>query len=58
MVSTMLDGMLARSIFLRDFNMHETVEAFKRATLLYLGHHGDMAEAARPARRKLAVTEY
>jgi AcrR family transcriptional regulator len=58
MVSTMLDGMLARSIFLRDFNIHETVEAFKKATLLYLGHHGETVEAARPAQRKLALTEY
>jgi AcrR family transcriptional regulator len=57
MISTMLDGVLARSIFLKDFNMHETVEAFKQAILLYLGFGRDTTETARPIRRRLAVTE-
>ena len=37
MVSTMLDGVLARSFFLKDFDMHDTVEAFKQAIMLSLG---------------------
>jgi AcrR family transcriptional regulator len=38
MISTILDGVLARSIFLKDFEMVETVEEFKRSILLYLGY--------------------
>ena len=57
MISTMLDGVLARSIFLRDFNMHETVEAFKRAILLYLGFRGEAIDSARLAPKGLAITQ-
>lgn len=38
MISTMLDGVLARSIFLKDFEMVKTVEAFKQTIMLYLGY--------------------
>jgi AcrR family transcriptional regulator len=38
MISTILDGALARSIFLKDFQMVETVEEFKRSIMLYLGY--------------------
>lgn len=38
MISTILDGVLARSIFLKDFQMVETVEEFKRSIMLYLGY--------------------
>lgn len=38
MISTILDGTLARSIFLKDFQMVETVEEFKRSIMLYLGY--------------------
>ncbi len=38
MISTMLDGALARSIYLEDFDLHKTVEGFKTATLQYLGY--------------------
>jgi hypothetical protein len=34
MISTILDGALARSIFLKDFQMVETVEEFKRSIML------------------------
>jgi AcrR family transcriptional regulator len=33
-----VDGALARSIFLKDFQMVETVEEFKRSIMLYLGY--------------------
>ena len=39
MISTILDGALARSIFLKDFQMVETVDEFKRAIMLYLGYN-------------------
>jgi AcrR family transcriptional regulator len=38
MISTILDGVLARSIFLKDFQMVDTVEEFKRSIMLYLGY--------------------
>jgi AcrR family transcriptional regulator len=40
MISTMLDGVLARSMFLKDFEMIKTVQEFKRAIFLYLGYSG------------------
>jgi AcrR family transcriptional regulator len=52
MISTMLDGVLARSMFLKDFDMIETVEEFKRSIFLYLGYRrrsvGADSEAANP----------
>lgn len=38
MISTILDGALARSFFLKDFEMVKTVEEFKQALWLYLGY--------------------
>jgi len=38
MVSAFLDGVLARSLILRDFDMPKTVEEFKRALWLQLGY--------------------
>ncbi len=38
MISTILDGVLARSFFLKDFAMVKTVEEFKQAIWLYLGY--------------------
>jgi len=55
MGSTMLDGVLARSIFLKDFNMYETVEAFKQAILLYLHFRGE--DSAYLVPKTLAVTQ-
>ena len=40
MISTILDGALARSFFLKDFEMVKTVEEFKQALWLYLGYTG------------------
>jgi AcrR family transcriptional regulator len=57
MVSTMLDGMLARSFFLKDFDMHDTVEAFKRAIMLFLGVRRGALGSTRQARQSLVVTE-
>jgi AcrR family transcriptional regulator len=57
MVSTMLDGVLARSIFLKDFNMHETVEAFKQAILLYLDFRGEDIDAVHLVPKGLPVTQ-
>ena len=39
MISTVLDGVLARSFFLKDFPMVKTVEEFKQALWLYLGYN-------------------
>lgn len=38
MISTMLDGTMARSFFLKDFDMVRTVDEFKRAIRLHLGY--------------------
>lgn len=38
MISTTLDGVMARSFILRDFDMPATVEEFKEALWLYLGY--------------------
>jgi AcrR family transcriptional regulator len=46
MISTILDGVLARSIFLKDFEMVKTVGAFKQAILLYLGYTGRRVRGA------------
>jgi AcrR family transcriptional regulator len=51
MISTMLDGVLARSIFLKDFEMVKTVEAFKQTIMLYLGYTG------RKSRKLAAVAD-
>ena len=57
MVSTMLDGVLARSFFLKDFDMHDTVEAFKQAIMLSLGLRRIAVGPVRQVRRTLVVTE-
>lgn len=51
MISTMLDGILARSVFLKDFDMHETVSAFKQAILLYLGFSAERAASLNRSRQ-------
>jgi hypothetical protein len=38
MISTSLDGIMARSFFLKDFDMLRTVEEFKQALWLHLGY--------------------
>ncbi len=38
MISTILDGVLARSLFLKDFQIVGTIEEFKRSIMLYLGY--------------------
>lgn len=48
MVSAFLDGVLARSLILRDFDMPKTVEEFKRALWLQLGYRAVRGRA--PAR--------
>jgi AcrR family transcriptional regulator len=61
MVSTMLDGVLARSFFLKDFDMHDTVEAFKRAIMLSLGARPGAltsSQEVRQARQKLVAVEH
>lgn len=55
MISTMLDGILARSLFLKDFDMHETVGAFKHAILLYLGFSAERAASLNASRRPRAA---
>jgi len=57
MVSTMLDGVLARSFFLKDFDMHDTVEAFKRAIMLSLGARPSALRSPRQARPTLVISE-
>ena len=43
MISTSLDGIMARSFFLKDFDMLKTVEEFKQALWRHLGY--DQAQA-------------
>jgi AcrR family transcriptional regulator len=57
MVSTMLDGVLARSFFLKDFDMHETVEAFKRTIMLSLGLRRSGIGPVHQDRGTLVLTE-
>lgn len=57
MISTMLDGVLARSTFLRDFDMHETVGAFKQAILLYLGFDRAATSPTRHAQQKPGLSK-
>ena len=51
MISTILDGVLARSIFLKNFEMVETVEEFKRSILLYLGYSPQTMRTPSPSVR-------
>lgn len=44
MISAFLDGVLARSLILKDFDMLKTVEAFKQTLWLHMGY--------RPAQRR------
>ena len=55
MISTILDGVLARSIFLKDFEMVKTVGAFKQAILLYLGYQRPAQESLSRALRKVGA---
>lgn len=38
MISAFLDGILARSLILKDFDMHKTMKEFKRTLWLHLGY--------------------
>ncbi len=38
MISAFLDGILARSLILKDFDMHKTVDEFKRTLWVHLGY--------------------
>lgn len=40
MISTILDGVMARSIILEDFDMVTTVEEIKQALFSHLGYRG------------------
>ena len=51
MISTMLDGVLARSIYLEDFDIHKTVQGFKVAILQYLGYRMAPPKAVRSAKK-------
>ena len=46
MISAFLDGVLARSLILRDFDMLKTVEEFKRTLWLHLGYRPAQARAS------------
>lgn len=50
MISTSLDGVLARSFFLKDFDMLRTVEEFKQALWKHLGYSVSLPKAVRVAR--------
>lgn len=47
MISTILDGLLARSLILKDFDMLKTVEEFKQALWLHLGYGVSQPKAVR-----------
>lgn len=46
MISAFLDGVLARSLILKDFNLPKTVEEFKRALWLHLGCRSVQAKSS------------
>lgn len=51
-VSTSLDGILARSLILKDFDMHKTVEHFKQVLWIYLGYDAPKRKVKGAARRR------
>lgn len=46
MISAFLDGVLARSLMLKDFDMFKAVEEFKRTLWLHLGYHAAQARVS------------
>lgn len=51
MISTSLDGVLARSLILQDFDMLTTVQEFKEALWLHLGYSATQTKRALRAKR-------
>ena len=51
MISTSLDGVLARSLILQDFDMLTTVQEFKEALWLHLGYSATLTRRALRAKR-------
>jgi AcrR family transcriptional regulator len=54
MISTILDGVMARSFILPDFEMVKTVGEFKEALWQYLGYHGPRTRRQRSPRKAKA----
>ena len=51
MISTMLDGVLVRSIYLEAFEIHKTVQGFKQSILQYLGYREPPAKAVQSSKK-------
>jgi len=58
MISTSLDGILARSMILKDFDMVGTVECFKKALWLYLGYEPAKNKQPRPQSRDRKIKSH
>lgn len=54
MISTILDGVLARSFFLPDFDVPRTVAEFKTALWQHLGYRG---KKPKPSKRKVTTSK-
>ena len=54
MISTILDGVMARSFILPDFEMVRSVREFKEALWQYLGYHGPRTRRQRSPRKAKA----
>jgi AcrR family transcriptional regulator len=52
MISTSLDGVMARSFILSDFELLKTIDDFKQVLWLYLGYSAPRAKTARTTRGK------
>jgi AcrR family transcriptional regulator len=57
MISTILDGVMARSFILPDFDMLRTVREFKQALWEYLGYHGPPSKRQRSSRHGAKARE-
>jgi hypothetical protein len=61
MISTMLDGVMARSFIFEDFNVVATVQEFKKSLWQHLGHQATQSAngqgARAPAKRKKSANE-
>jgi AcrR family transcriptional regulator len=53
MISTMLDGVMARSFIFEDFHIVETVQEFKTAVWQHLGYQGCKKKTSRTGRAKI-----
>ena len=53
MISTMLDGLMARSFFIEDFDLLRTVREFKKALWQHLGYQSSGKKTSQSVRAKI-----